>query len=291
MKKEDLFDAIGEIEDEYVEEAHKDYVVKKQNNRVWRQCIPIVAGLAALFLVTILFAEFAKNMPGLGEKSEVPAGEGSVNEESAEDLVVDGEAEGGYDGECETAPETESYDNMAGAPDGDSYGAADGAVDGAADGATDGDGYTDDTIIHLPETIRDCFGGMYKGENGELHIVITEDTKENRALICKEYELNKDDVIFDKGKYTLHYLLDLQSKISNRMGDGKFPNVISSALMENMNCILVQVKKETQKEMKILEELDTIGGAISIEVKENEVIDDALKDEAYEEEPRVHDIE
>jgi len=58
-----------------------------------------------------------------------------------------------------------------------------------------------------------------------------------------------------------------------------------------MNCILVQVKKETQKEMKILEELDTIGGAISIEVKENEVIDDALKDEAYEEEPRVHDIE
>ena len=63
MKKEDLFESIGEIKDEYVEEAHKEYIVKKKRNNAWMKYISTVAGIAALFAVIVIFGKYVKYMP------------------------------------------------------------------------------------------------------------------------------------------------------------------------------------------------------------------------------------
>jgi len=63
MKKEDLFESIGEIKDEYVEEAHKECIVKKKRNNAWMKYISTVAGIAALFAVIVIFGKYVKYMP------------------------------------------------------------------------------------------------------------------------------------------------------------------------------------------------------------------------------------
>lgn len=97
--------------------------------------------------------------------------------------------------------------------------------------AVDSDALTKDT--------SEFFGGSYTADNGSFVIVLTEDTPENRAQICKE--------------------------LGNAMSSRELPFVISSGVYETINKIKVQVTTNEEAELAKLKALDTIGGAIEIE--------------------------
>ncbi len=107
------------------------------------------------------------------------------------------------------------------------------------------------------------FGGSYI-ENGKFVVVLTQDTPENRSLICRELNRNETTVTFKTGRYTLLYLTELQSKISSEMTNKQLPTVTSSALMETSNRIEVRVTSDNNETVEKLNALDTIGGAIEI---------------------------
>jgi len=108
------------------------------------------------------------------------------------------------------------------------------------------------------------FGGSYLDENGNFNVVLTKDTPENRTLICRELGKNETTVTFKSGKYTLLYLTELQSKISNGMVNKELTGVVSSAVMETDNNIRVSVQLDNEETIEKLRALDTTGNAIDI---------------------------
>lgn len=108
------------------------------------------------------------------------------------------------------------------------------------------------------------FGGSYLDENGNFNVVLTKDTPENRALICRELGRNETTVTFKSGKYTLLYLTELQSKISSGMANNELKGVVSSAVMETDNNIRVSVQLDNEETIEKLHALDTTGNAIDI---------------------------
>lgn len=118
----------------------------------------------------------------------------------------------------------------------------------------------------LPKDTSAFFGGSYTDTNGKFVIVLTEDTLENRTAICKELGRSESNTTFVQGTYTLAYLTELQTKISNAMVNKEFPFVVSSALRETTNNIVVGVTTTNEAELAKLYALDTIGGAIEVEL-------------------------
>ncbi|MBQ9097392.1 MAG: hypothetical protein IJY55_03265 [Clostridia bacterium] len=108
------------------------------------------------------------------------------------------------------------------------------------------------------------FGGSYLDESGNFIVVLTEDTPENRSLICRELNRNETTVTFKSGKYTLLYLTELQSKISSGMVNNELKGVVSSAVMETDNNIRVSVQLDNEETIEKLHALDTTGNAIDI---------------------------
>lgn len=122
----------------------------------------------------------------------------------------------------------------------------------------------------LTKDTSEFFGGSYLNSNGKFVVVLTEDTAENRATICKELGISESNTTFQKGVYTLAYLTELQAKISNAMINKEIPFVVSSSVSETINKIKVRATTDDETELAELYALDTIGGAIEIEyVSEN----------------------
>lgn len=137
----------------------------------------------------------------------------------------------------------------------------------------DNAGYED-----MSEKSEAIFGGSYTDENGNYVVVLTEDTSENRAVICKELGINESNTIFRTGTYSLSYLTELQAKISNKMSDKELTFVVSSGLYEDSNSIKVKVTTNDEVCLAKLYALDTIGGAIEVEyTSDNPVIDELLE--------------
>ncbi|MBD5460523.1 MAG: hypothetical protein HDR26_06215 [Lachnospiraceae bacterium] len=113
------------------------------------------------------------------------------------------------------------------------------------------------------------FCGSYTEENGAFVVVLTQDTPQSRAVVCRELGFNENNVTFRTGIYTLAYLTQLQEKISNAMINQELPFVISSAVMETSNRILVTVTTQEESSLALLKSLDTVGGAIEIEYVES----------------------
>ncbi|MBR2472264.1 MAG: hypothetical protein IKB55_06245 [Clostridia bacterium] len=108
------------------------------------------------------------------------------------------------------------------------------------------------------------FGGSYLDEGGNFVIVLTDDTPQNRALICRELNRKETTVTFKTGTYTLLYLTELQNTISNQMANNELKGVVSSAVMETDNNIRVSVQLDNEETIDKLHALDTTGGAIDI---------------------------
>lgn len=117
------------------------------------------------------------------------------------------------------------------------------------------------------------FGGFYHDENGKLGLYLTENTKKNRALICKQMGVDVKDVNFKTAQYTYRYLNEVQDKISQAMMEKKLPFVSSSVVYDDINRIKVCVTTDNQNDINKVLDYDTIGGAIIIEYATCGVID------------------
>lgn len=117
----------------------------------------------------------------------------------------------------------------------------------------------------LTPNTSEFFGGSYTDANGKFVIVLTEDTAENRTAICKELDKSESNTTFVKGTYTLAYLTELQTKITNAMVNKELPFVVTSGVYETTNNIVIRVTTNDEAELAKVYALDTIGGAIKVE--------------------------
>lgn len=117
----------------------------------------------------------------------------------------------------------------------------------------------------LTKDTSEFFGGSYTDANGKFVIVLTEDTPANRTAICKELGRSENNTTFVKGTYTLAYLTELQSKITNAMVNKEFPFVVTSGVYETTNNIIIRVTTNDEAELAKVYALDAIGGAIKVE--------------------------
>lgn len=118
--------------------------------------------------------------------------------------------------------------------------------------------------ITVSGSSADFFGGSYTNAQGQLCVLLTADTAENRQTICREKNLNESKVIFQQADYTLSYLTKLQAKISQGMIDKELSFVTVSSLREDLNRIELTVTTEEEELLAKLKALDTIGGALEI---------------------------
>lgn len=132
-------------------------------------------------------------------------------------------------------------------------------------------------IAALSEKIPDVFGGYYLNEKGEFVVILTEDTPENRAMICEELGRSESNTVFEIGEFTYMYLTQLQEKISKGMMDKELPFVVVSVLRDDTNRIHISVTTEDQELIKKVLAYDTVGGAIVVEYSEGQVTQDLLE--------------
>ncbi len=243
MKKEDLFDALGDVNNQYIKEAHMKN--KRKNNIPWVKLGAIAACFALLVLcipmVTSLSPKVDDNTPTV-ESSPIE------NNNKVEDLQNNKEESANIQEsestEIEDTPETITEDVPA-----DSKGEYNEVVNSS----------------DLTKDTSEFFGGSYTDANGKFVIVLTEDTSANRTAICKELGRSESNTTFVKGTYTLAYLTELQEKITNAMVNKELPFVVSSALRETTNNIVIGATTTNEAELAKLYALDTIGGAIKVE--------------------------
>jgi len=142
---------------------------------------------------------------------------------------------------------------------------------------TDGEYNEEVNSNDLTKETSDFFGGSYTDTDGKFVIILTEDTPENRTAICKELGRSESNTTFVKGTYTLAYLTELQTKITNAMVNKEIPFVVSSGVYEMTNNIVVGVTTNDETELAKLYAIDTIGGAIKVEFSDGAGTEDVLK--------------
>lgn len=260
MRKEDLFDILGDIDHQHIKAARMKN--KRKNSFAWIKWGTIAACFALLLIVSIpivnrLSPVVEENPPSaessqIGNNNKVEALQND-KEESAEieDLVQNEEIE--YT-EATEEPLQEEVSTVV--PEND-------VEDAPADSS--GEYHEAVNSSDLTKDTSKFFGGSYTDSNGKFVIVLTEDTPENRAAICKELGRNENNTTFVSGTYTLEYLTELQTKISNAMINKEIPFVVSSALRETTNNIVIGATTTDESELAKLYALDTIGGAIEVE--------------------------
>lgn len=260
MKKEDLFDILGDINKQYVKEAHmkKD----KKNNHAWIRWSAVAACFALLVLcipmITNISPEMEDNTPTVEslpmENSNnvevLHNNEESANNQESESLEIQDTQE------IETTGEPLKEDASTGVPE-----------TTIKDASADGSGEYKEEInsSDLTKDISDFYGGSYTDANGKFVIVLTEDTQANRTAICKKLGRSESNTTFIKGNYTLTYLTELQAKISDAMVNKELPFVTTSGVYETSNNIIVNVTTEDAAELAKLYALDTLGGAIEVQ--------------------------
>lgn len=115
----------------------------------------------------------------------------------------------------------------------------------------------------------DFYAGKYADNNGNNVILLCENNETNRKAICSILGISEKETTFETAKYSYNYLTKLQNEISQKMIDKEFTFVTSSAVMEDSNNIKVTVSSNNKSDLNKIKALDTIGGAIDIELNKN----------------------
>jgi len=140
----------------------------------------------------------------------------------------------------------------------------------------------DANVKEMPNTnsnteYPDYYAGKYVDSNGNNVILLCEDNKTNRKEICDILEITESKTIFKIAKYSYNYLEELQAKISKAMKNKELTFVISSALRDDTNNIVVTVISNNETDLEKVKKLDTKGGAIEIKFSENNATHELLK--------------
>ena len=208
MKKEDLFDTLGDINNQYIKEAHMNN--KRKNNFAWVKWGTIAACFALLVLcipmVTRLSPVEDTNTPTVEDLQNNK--EESVNIQESKSTEIEDTSE--------TIIEDVPADNK-------------------------GEYNEEVNSSDLTKDTSEFFGGSYTDANGKFVIVLTEDTPANRTAICKELGRSESNTTFVKGTYTLAYLTELQEKITNAMVNKESTNNIIIRVTTNDEAELAKV--------------------------------------------------
>ena len=261
MKKEDLFDTLGDINNQYIKEAHMNN--KRKNNFAWVKWGAIAACFALLVLcipiVTHLTPVEDDNMPTV---EALPIENNNKIENLQNNKEESSSTQESEIAEVEGTQETETPDEIV-----TGNIATEDPETTVQDIPADSNGEYNEEVSSsdLTKDTSEFFGGSYTDANGKFVIVLTEDTPANRAAICRELGRSESNTSFVKGTYTLAYLTELQTKITNAMVNKEIPFVVSSGVYEMTNNIVVGVTTNDETELAKLYALDTIGGAIKVE--------------------------
>lgn len=268
MKKEDLFEAFGDVDSNYIKEAHMKN--SRKNSFSWAKWGTIAASLVLLVLCVPLVIRLLKvtdseipvvETPQIENVNEVELLQNSeestsVKETSTADQNL--EEEGikelnetkGDDKKLSEVIQPESQESTVEDIPADKEGEYNAAIKSSA----------------LGKDISQFFGGSYTDSSGKFVIVLTEDTYVNRVVICEKLGRTENNTTFVTGKYTLAYLTELQAKITNAMVNKEIPFVVSSGVYEMSNNIIIGATTTDETELAKVYALDTIGGAIKVEL-------------------------
>ena len=254
MKKEDLFDALGDVNNQYIKEAHMKN--KRKNNIPWVK----LGSIAACFVLLVLCIPMVTNLSPVGDDN-TPTVESSPieNNNKVEDLQNNKEESANIQESESTEIEDTSETIIEDVP-ADSNGEYNEEVNSS----------------DLTKDTSEFFGGSYTDANGKFVIVLTKDTPANRTAICKELGRSEHNTTFVKGTYTLAYLTELQEKITNAMVNKEIPFVVTSGVYETTNNIIIRVTTNDEAELAKVYALDTIGGAIKVEFSAGAVVEELL---------------
>lgn len=254
MKKEDFFDTLGDINNQYIKEAHMKN--KRKNNFAWAKRGTIAACFALLVLcipmVTHLLPVEDDNTPTV---ESLPIENNNIVEDLQNNKEESVNIQESENTEIEDTPKIILEDVPA-----DNKGEYNEEVNSS----------------DLTKDTSEFFGGSYTDANGKFVIVLTEDTPANRTAICNELGRIESNTSFVKGTYTLAYLTELQEKITNAMVNKELPFVTMSGVYETSNNIIVRVTTNDEAELAKLYAFDTLGGAIKVEFSTGAVTEELL---------------
>lgn len=110
---------------------------------------------------------------------------------------------------------------------------------------------------------NDLWGGSYLDANGSYVIWLTENTVENQKKVFERNpDLAKDSTVFKTADFSLAYLTEILKNISEGMQDGKLPYVIGAGVMEQINRVSVTMTRDDERATAVVSSFDTRGGAI-----------------------------
>ena len=254
MKKEDLFDTLGDINNQYIKEAHMNN--KRKNNFAWVKW----GTIATCFALLVLCIPMVTRLSPV-EDTNTPTVESLPieNKNKVEDLQNNKEESVNIQESKSTEIEDTSETIIEDVP-------------------ADNKGEYNEEVnsSDLTKDTSEFFGGSYTDANGKFVIVLTEDTPANRTAICKELGRSESNTTFVKGTYTLAYLTELQEKITNAMVNKEIPFVVTSGVYETTNNIIIRVTTNDEAELAKVYALDTIGGAIKVEFSAGAVVEELL---------------
>lgn len=116
----------------------------------------------------------------------------------------------------------------------------------------------------------DCFGGAYLNEVGELVVLLTSDTYENRKMVS-EYTGNAD-IATEPCKFSYNELTEVISTINNHLDELQERGADLSSMYRDVmnNCVVIKVRNlNAYKEAEIREVVDS--GAIVIQNTDEEI--------------------
>lgn len=295
MKKEDLFDTLSSIHEDYIVDAHAESAGK--GSPAWVRWGTLAACLAAICIISIPVIrhrspDAASQLANPESATTTTTTNKTTNEEPEPqkeyNLAANSESSQNersvhaeeFSGDKEESEAIISESN----PDEISSTASE---DTPADRNNE---YLEAVnSSDLSKTSSEYFGGSYLDDAGHFVIVLTEDTPEHRSSICRELNREEGNTVFVPGTYTLEYLTAVQEAISTAMSNKELPFVTASGLYETQNRIIVSVTTTDESDLAKVYAFDTIGGAIMIENSSGATTDICVNVEDFGED--VEDLE
>ena len=179
MKKEDLFVTLGDINNQYIKEAHMNN--KRKNNFAWVKW----GTIATCFALLVLCIPMVIHLSPV-EDTNTPTVESLPieNNNKVEDLQNNKEESVNIQESKSTEIEDTSETIIEDVP-------------------ADNKGEYNEEVnsSDLTKDTSEFFGGSYTNANGKFVIVLTEDTPANRTAICKELGRSENPFVVTSGVY------------------------------------------------------------------------------------------